>query len=337
MGALNINKVDPETGSSSKFNFGIRKENPTPKEQPITDIIDEDSNIESEDAIDEQEIIKHLSEDEYEDAGNIEWPTAPKEKKLKNERYLRERINLDLYPDEYKFKVGEISRYMGIPAQDIRNCLNYGIEEFIQPEKNETGLRLFTKEQVLLFENVYNKWKASGKSLQDIILETKSEMGHVVYAPSQLAAAEEMSKLIKEWVDKAEERNKQFYEKMEENSREWLELKLREFTTTTLLEDHSQLEKMDEKIEKEIIHSKELNEQVKRQEETLLKQSESLIELTEISSRQAEELAKQTDIINNLIKQQSSSDEYIKEIREQNELLKEQLNKKKGFFGIFKK
>lgn len=206
-------------------------------------------------------------------------------------------INLDDYPDEHEFKIGELASYMNLSPQTVRNILVY-IEEIIQPIRKESGTRYFRKEHILEFESIYEMYSQNDKTWEEIALSLKAESGKIVTAPDKIKSAEIMMNTMNE--------------KLEET----LKPLLSAIATQGALLDKALEALQQEKMEKELaLEDKSTQmEEIKMLIETQSQQNELLIKQ---NAELKERLDKQAEDFNNKL-----------------QILQEQTQpKKKGLFG----
>lgn len=271
MGAFNFNNLTNEQNIEKPSSFESNRKSPNLD----TDINDDEL----------------LSDDEYDD-DDVEY--VPEE-------YIRyaghkKPISLDEYPDSYIFRTGELARYLNDKEQNIRNIMNLYLDAFIKPESDGKG-RMFTKEQMIKIEEIYNMRQSHGYSWPDIQRILSSELGPVQTAKDNLAAGEEMAELIKSWLKQT----------------------LENYSPAMALEDKEMLKEVTEKLNANEKALSELKESIKLQEAAMRNQAESFQEIIISQSR----ASKEQSVLLEQLKEQNI------QLQEQNALLLEQTKPKK--------
>lgn len=256
------------------------------------------------DAVKESADNTTAEESEINDTDNDYTEYIPDEfVRYDNTNAKKKPISLDDYPDSYEFRMGELARYLNAKEQNIRNIMKLYLDKFIKPEVDSKG-RIFTKEQILKIEDIYNTWLDRGISWPDIEKMLSSELGSVYTAKDNLTAGEEMAELIKSWLEET----------------------VKNLSPTMALEDKEMLAAVTEKLESNEKAISELKENIKLQEAAMRSQSESFQEILISQNKAAKE---QQELLKQL-------QEQNRQLQEQNTLLLEQTKEKKKKFLFFK-
>lgn len=277
MGAFNFNKQPNNEKIDKPFDFGMENntENQTDITTPEDDVV----------YVDEQE-------DDYE-------YTTTEDIRSHSNRATKPPLILEEYPDSYPFRTGDLARFIGIKEQNVRNFMKLYLDKYIQPETDSKG-RIYTKEQMIKIEEIYNTWYIRGFSWPDIEKMLASEMGAVHTAKDYLAAGEELAELIKVWLNEA----------------------IQNHSPAMALEDKQMLEALNEKLEASEKTINELKDEVNLQRLAMKSQTETFQNILEGQSAAAKE---QKELLIQL-------QETNKQLKEQNDLLIQQTKKKKFLF-----
>ncbi len=277
MGAFNFNKQPNNEKIDKPFDFGMESntENKADITTPEDDVV----------YVDEQE-------DDYE-------YTTTEDIRAHSNRAIKPPLILEEYPDSYPFRTGDLARFLGIKEQNVRNFMKLYLDKYIQPETDSKG-RIYTKEQMIKIEEIYNTWYICGFSWPDIEKMLASEMGAVHIAKDNIAAGEELAELIKVWLNEA----------------------IQNHSPTMALEDKQMLEALNEKLEASEKTINELKDEVNLQRLAMKTQTETFQNILEGQSAAAKE---QKELLIQL-------QETNKQLKEQNDLLIQQTKKKKFLF-----
>ena len=216
----------------------------------------------------------------------------------------------DDYPDDAVFKTGQVSRFLDIPAQMIRNALNLGWDRFVTidnaGDKNGTT-RKWTKKNVKQFRELLDIKKSTGWTFEEVIKYKEHPTTALQTAATDDKAFDKLMEGVRKNIDEkfnaiAVKQNNMIAELVDDKFKD-------------------NFNQLNSNIEKSLAHQEEI---------LLIKKEEELAKQKEIENVN-QLLLKQINLINEKIETLSAEN---KALQEQNAQLLEQTKKKKfSFFG----